>query len=58
MNSDTPTTAPTAADSTLLEGLLTLAIEGQTDAELFRTIGDEVSTRLLQTYGPAPQRAA
>ena len=58
MTTETPTPAPTAADSTLLEGLLQLAIEGQTDAALFQRIGEEVSSRLLDTYGPGEQRAA
>ena len=54
----TPTPTPPPADSTLLEGLLQLAIEGQTDAALFQTIGEEVSSRLLETYGTSAQRAA
>ncbi|MBD8636250.1 MULTISPECIES: hypothetical protein [unclassified Stenotrophomonas] len=48
-----PTPAPdgTASDATLLEGLLQLAVEGHTDDRQFQQIGEEVFTRLLDTYG-------
>jgi len=58
MSIETPTPAPAAADSTLLEGLLQLALQGQTDAAMFKQIGEEVSSRLLETYGAGNQRAA
>jgi len=58
MTTETPTPAPAAADSTLLEGLLQLALEGQTDAAMFQQIGEEVSSRLLETYGASAPRTA
>ncbi len=48
-----PALAPEGAqsDDSLLEGLLQLAVDGHTDAQRFQQIGDEVFTRLLDTYG-------
>lgn len=40
-----------ATDDSLLEGLLQLAVEGHTDETQFQQIGEEVFTRLLDTYG-------
>lgn len=40
-----------ASDDSLLEGLLQLAVEGHTDEQQFQQIGEEVFTRLLDTYG-------
>lgn len=38
-------------DRALLEGLLQLAVEGQTEDQDFQRIGEEVFARLLDTYG-------
>lgn len=38
-------------DDALLEGLLQLAVEGHTEEQQFQQIGEEVFTRLLDTYG-------
>ncbi|MBA0285741.1 hypothetical protein D7Y26_07040 [Stenotrophomonas maltophilia] len=38
-------------DRALLEGLLQLAVEGQTEEQDFQRIGEEVFARLLDTYG-------
>ena len=38
-------------DRALLEGLLQLAVEGQTEDQDFQRIGEEVFSRLLDTYG-------
>ncbi|WMJ69786.1 hypothetical protein [Stenotrophomonas sp. 24(2023)] len=54
----TDSTPRSDADAALLEGLLQLAVEGQTDDDAFRTIGEEVFTRLLDTYGADAQKAA
>ncbi|KAF1015695.1 MAG: hypothetical protein GAK31_01170 [Stenotrophomonas maltophilia] len=54
----TPDNTTAHSDAALLEGLLQLAVEGQTDDDAFRTIGDEVFTRLLDTYGADTQKAA
>jgi hypothetical protein len=40
-----------ASDDSLLEGLLKLAVEGHTHEQQFQQIGEEVFTRLLDTYG-------
>jgi len=53
-----PNESPDTADSLLLEGLLQLAVEGNTDAREFQQIGEEVFTRLLQAYGADSQQAA
>jgi len=47
----TPVTDGTVSDATLLEGLLQLAVDGHTDDRQFQQIGEEVCTRLLDTYG-------
>lgn len=47
-----------SADTLLLEGLLQLAVDGNTDAHEFQQIGDEVFTRLLGAYGMDSQKAA
>ncbi|WP_312684725.1 hypothetical protein [Stenotrophomonas chelatiphaga] len=46
-----PPTGATASDDALLEGLLQLAVEGHTEQTQFQQIGEEVFTRLLDTYG-------
>lgn len=46
-----PPAAATASDDALLEGLLQLAVEGHTEQTQFQQIGEEVFTRLLDTYG-------
>ncbi|MEN5427270.1 hypothetical protein ABE522_13070 [Stenotrophomonas pennii] len=43
--------ATAASDDALLDGLLQLAVEGHTDETQFQRIGEEVFTRLLDTYG-------
>lgn len=43
--------AAAASDDALLDGLLQLAVEGHTDETQFQRIGEEVFTRLLDTYG-------
>lgn len=47
-----PASAPegTRSDADLLEGLLQMAVEGHTEDRQFQQIGDEVYTRLLDTY--------
>ncbi|EQM82043.1 hypothetical protein D7U89_14210 [Stenotrophomonas maltophilia] len=42
-------------DRALLEGLLQLAVEGQTEDQDFQRIGEEVFARLLDTYGHTTQ---
>lgn len=46
-----PSADATATDDALLEGLLQLAVEGHTEQTQFQQIGEEVFTRLLDTYG-------
>ena len=46
-----PSDSNTDTDHALLEGLLQLAVEGQTDDQDFQRIGEEVYSRLLDTYG-------
>ena len=46
-----PSDSHTDTDHALLEGLLQLAVEGQTDDQDFQRIGEEVYSRLLDTYG-------
>gem|GEM_PF-196858 len=46
-----PSDSRTDTDHALLEGLLQLAVEGQTDDQDFQRIGEEVYSRLLDTYG-------
>jgi hypothetical protein len=50
-------TAPGDADSSLLEGLFQLALNGQTQGSEFDLIDNEVYARLISTYG-ADQRFA
>jgi len=44
-------TQPGDADSSLLEGLFQLALNGQTQGSEFDLIDHEVYARLLSTYG-------
>ena len=46
-----PSDSRTDTDHALLEGLLQLAVEGQPDDQDFQRIGEEVYSRLLDTYG-------
>ncbi len=46
-----PSDSHADTDHALLEGLLQLAVEGQTDDQDFQRIGEEVYSRLLDTYG-------
>lgn len=46
-----PSADVAATDDALLEGLLQLAVEGHTEQTQFQQIGEEVFTRLLDTYG-------
>jgi len=50
-----PNPTPTDTDRALLEGLLQLAVEGQTEEQDFQRIGEEVYSRLLDTYGQTSQ---
>lgn len=50
-SNDDAATAAAASDDALLDGLLQLAVEGHTDETQFQRIGEEVFTRLLDTYG-------
>ncbi|WP_369040136.1 hypothetical protein [Stenotrophomonas maltophilia] len=47
----TPSDTRSDTDHALLEGLLQLAVEGQTEDQAFQRIGEEVFSRLLDTYG-------
>ena len=49
---------PGDADSSLLEGLFQLALNGQTQGSEFDLIDHEVYTRLLSTYGTDQRFAA
>ncbi|MFI8716945.1 hypothetical protein ACIGHF_03515 [Stenotrophomonas sp. NPDC077464] len=51
-------TQPGDADSSLLEGLFQLALNGQTQGSEFDLIDHEVYTRLLSTYGTDQRFAA
>ncbi|MFY0183722.1 hypothetical protein ACTT2I_11235 [Stenotrophomonas sp. PUT21] len=58
---DNTAPAPTAhgdADSSLLEGLFQLAVNGQTQGWEFDQIDNEVYARLLSTYGVDGKKAA
>lgn len=46
-----PNPSPSDTDRALLEGLLQLAVEGHTEDQDFQRIGEEVYSRLLETYG-------
>jgi len=46
-----PSDSHSDTDHALLEGLLQLAVEGQTEDQDFQRIGEEVFARLLDTYG-------
>ncbi|EZP42450.1 hypothetical protein BW38_04153 [Stenotrophomonas sp. RIT309] len=46
-----PSDSQSDTDHALLEGLLQLAVEGQTEDHAFQSIGEEVFSRLLDTYG-------
>ena len=46
-----PSDTRSDTDHALLEGLLQLAVEGQTEDQAFQRIGEEVYARLLDTYG-------
>lgn len=46
-----PSDSHSDTDHALLEGLLQLAVEGQTEDQAFQSIGEEVFSRLLDTYG-------
>jgi len=46
-----PSDSQSDTDHALLEGLLQLAVEGQTEDQAFQSIGEEVFSRLLDTYG-------
>ncbi len=46
-----PSDSHSDTDRALLEGLLQLAVEGQTEDQDFQRIGEEVFARLLDTYG-------
>ncbi|MBN5049953.1 hypothetical protein JY456_06290 [Stenotrophomonas maltophilia] len=46
-----PSDTHSDTDRALLEGLLQLAVEGQTEDQAFQSIGEEVFSRLLDTYG-------
>ncbi|WP_303636057.1 hypothetical protein [Stenotrophomonas tuberculopleuritidis] len=46
-----PSDTRSDTDHALLEGLLQLAVEGQTEDQAFQRIGEEVFSRLLDTYG-------
>ena len=52
-----PSDSHTDTDHALLEGLLQLAVEGQTDDQDFQRIGAEVFSRLLDTYGQQTRAA-
>ena len=46
-----PSDSQSQTDHALLEGLLQLAVEGQTEDQAFQRIGEEVFARLIDTYG-------
>jgi len=50
--------APGDADSSLLEGLFQLAVNGQTQSWEFDQIDNEVYARLLSAYGAEGKKAA
>jgi len=52
-----PSDSHTDTDHALLEGLLQLAVEGQTEDPAFQRIGEEVFSRLLDTYGQESRAA-
>ena len=56
---DTTTLSPAQADadSSLLEGLFQLAVNGQTQSWEFDQIDNEVYTRLLSAYGADGKQA-
>ncbi len=58
MDNATEFTQPGDADSSLLEGLFQLALNGQTQGSEFDLIDHEVYTRLLSTYGTDQRFAA
>jgi hypothetical protein len=53
-----PTAAHGDADSSLLEGLFQLAVNGQTQGWELDQIDNEVYARLLSTYGVDGKKAA
>lgn len=55
---DNTAPAPADADSSLLEGLFQLAVNGQTQGWEFDQINHEVYARLLSTYGVDGKKAA
>jgi hypothetical protein len=58
MDNATASPAPADADSSLLEGLFQLAVNGQTQGWEFDQIDSEVYARLLSAYGAEGKKAA
>lgn len=58
MDNATTSPAPADADSSLLEGLFQLAVNGQTQGWEFDQIDNEVYARLLSAYGADGKKAA
>ncbi|MET0129510.1 MAG: hypothetical protein ABW207_02475 [Stenotrophomonas chelatiphaga] len=57
-NAPRPFAAPGDADTSLLEGLFQLALNGQTQGWEYDQINQEVYARLLSTYGVDNKKAA